>query len=249
MSSFAVIIAAAGNGTRFRRSRGNQKKTYAMLGDKPVWRHSVERFAERDDVKQILVVVSPEDESWFVETNGDLLGALRVDVVGGGKERFDSVANALAKVRPEIEFIAVHDGARPCVSASLLQHTFSMARINGSAIPTVAVSSTLKRSGGGSLIKETVDRSDLYLSQTPQVFVAAELQDAFMRRGDLQPTDEAQLMEMLGEPMQMAEGCPLNLKITNEQDMLFAEAAMAVLAKSDVEPIRFDGPTGDSITR
>jgi 2-C-methyl-D-erythritol 4-phosphate cytidylyltransferase len=249
MSSFAVIIAAAGNGTRFRRSRGNQKKTYAMLGDKPIWQHSVERFAERDDVKQILVVVSPEDESWFVESNGDLLAALRVDVVAGGKERFDSVENALAKVRADIEYIAVHDGARPCLSSWLLEHTFAMARINGSAIPTVPVSSTLKRSGGGSLIEETVDRSNLYLSQTPQVFVAAELQAAFARRGDLQPTDEAQLMEMLDQPIQMVEGCPLNLKITSQQDLLFADAALTVLAKSDAEPIRFDGPIGDSNLR
>ncbi len=247
MSQFAVIVAAAGSGTRFQS--GNQKKTYAVLGDKPVWRHSVERFAQRNDVEQILIVVSPDDQSWFVETYGDLLAAYRADVVAGGNERSDSVENALSKVRAGIEFVAVHDGARPCISDALLERVFSTARQNGNAIPTVAVSSTLKRSASGVLVDETVDRSGLFQSQTPQVFRTEELQSLFGRRGELQPTDEAQLLEMLGLPVYMTEGCPLNLKITSQQDLHFAEAAIAVLENLKTEPIHFDGPIGDSTVR
>ena len=247
MNHFAVIIAAAGSGTRFQS--GQQKKTYAMLDGKPVWRHSVGRFAERDDVEQVLIVVSPEDHAWFVETYGNLLAAFRADVVAGGAERFDSVENALSKVRAGIDFVAVHDGARPCISNALLERVFSTARLKGNAVPAVAVSSTIKRSANGEVVDATVDRSELFLSQTPQVFRVQELRSAFSRRGEFQPTDEAQLMEMLGETVHLAEGCPLNLKITTQQDVDFAEAALVSLHRSSAKPIHFDGPIDDSTLR
>ncbi|QEG21321.1 2-C-methyl-D-erythritol 4-phosphate cytidylyltransferase [Mariniblastus fucicola] len=247
MSRFAVIVAAAGSGTRFQS--GNQKKTYAVLAGKPLWLHSVERFAARDDVDQIVIVVSPEDEVWFAETYGDLLAALRVDIVAGGSERFESVENGLSRVRSEIDFVAVHDGARPCLSGALLERIFATAREHGNAVPAVAVSSTLKRSSDGVRVGETVDRSELFQSQTPQVFRQSDLEAAFQNRGELQPTDEAQLMEMLGHPVFLAEGCTLNRKVTSQQDMQFAEAAMSVLSTSDSKPVHFDGPIGDSTLR
>lgn len=244
MSTFSVIVAAAGSGTRF--DSGNQKKTYALLAGKPLWQHSVERFAARDDVAQILIVVSPDDESWFAETHAEILAANAAKVVAGGSERFLSVGNALAKVNPDLEFVAVHDAARPCVSEAMLERVFSTARLHGNAIPAIPVSSTLKRSASGTSVDQTVDRSQLYQSQTPQVFRTEVLKEAYAKLGDEKPTDEAQLMETQGHSVFLAEGCALNRKITTQQDLLFAEAAISVLNKSNVEPVHFDGPIKDT---
>ena len=247
MSNFSVIIAAAGSGSRFQS--GDQKKTYALLAGMPLWLHSVEKFACRDDVNQILIVVSPDDCDWFSEKHSELIAKHQIQVIAGGAERFQSVENALKEITSDCEFVAVHDAARPCLSNAMLERIFATAREQGNAVPAVAVSSTLKRSSDGARVQETVDRSSLYESQTPQVFRTADLKSAFENRGDLQPTDEAQLMELLGSTIYLAEGCTLNRKVTSPQDMQFAEAAMSVLGQSKTEPIHFDGPTGDSIIR
>ena len=247
MSQFAAIVAAAGSGTRFQS--GQQKKTYAMLAGEAVWKHSVRRFADRDDVTQILIVVSPEDEAWFAETHREFLDACSAAVVAGGSERFESVQNGLNKVNADIEFVVVHDAARPCVRPELLERVFTAARIHGNAIPAVAVSSTLKRSINGSVIEKTVDRINLFEAQTPQVFRVDELRGAYDLLGSSTPTDESQLMERAGHTVFLTEGCVLNRKITSPQDMDFAEAAMAVINLGDAKPIHFDGPIGDTKLR
>lgn len=247
MSQFSVIIAAAGSGTRFQS--GNQKKTYALLAGKPLWLHSVERFAARDDVNQILIVVSPEDQEWFAETHADILAKNNSEVVAGGSERFESVENALVKIGADSEFVAVHDAARPCVSDAMLERVFAAARMNGNAIPAISVSSTLKRSSDGEKVDETVDRSGLYQSQTPQVFRVDDLKRAYTNRGEQQPTDEAQLMESQGNTVFLAEGCVLNRKVTSRQDLQFAESAISSLGNSTSLPIHFDGPLDDSKLR
>lgn len=247
MSKFSVIIAAAGSGTRFQS--GNQKKTYALLAGKPLWLHSVQRFADRDDVSQIIIVVSPDDIAWFKESHSEVLDQHQIEVIAGGSERFQSVENAIESVAADADFIAVHDAARPCLSDALLERIFATAREHGNAVPAVPVSSTLKRSSDGVLVAVTVDRSSLYQSQTPQVFGAAALKSAFENRGELQPTDEAQLMELLNHPVHLAEGCTLNRKVTSQQDMQFAAAAISVLDSSQSELIHFDGPVGDTVIR
>ena len=114
MSKFAVILAAAGKSSRFKDK--NYKKPFAPLANRAVWLHSAERFLSRDDVKQLLLVISPEDRDDFnfkFAANAAILG---IDVVDGGAERSDSIERALARVKPEIDFVAIHDAARPCFS-------------------------------------------------------------------------------------------------------------------------------------
>ena len=107
------------------------------------------------------------------------------------------------------------------------------------------VNSTIKRSDNDQLVAETVDRSDLHLAQTPQVFDAKIIRDAYERRGPLQPTDEAQLLETLGIPVAIAPGSRFNIKITQPEDLRFAEACLAA-----TKPIQFDaGADGDPLLR
>ena len=232
MSKISVIIAAAGNSTRFGAS---EKKTFAILAGTPVWLHSTKIFASHPGVQQIIVAISPDDESYFTKQFEPQIKQLNIQVVLGGDQRSDSVANALAAVDSDSDLITIHDGARPCIDVALFQEVVDAAEIHGAAIPTVPINSTIKRSDENQLISETVDRSHLHLAQTPQVFASQVIQDAFGRRGDLQPTDEAQLLEILGIPVAITTGSRFNIKITQPEDLRFAEACLAAIA-----PVQFD---------
>lgn len=235
MSKFSVILAAAGKSSRF--SDPNFKKPFASLNRKPVWLYSADLFLKRADVKQLIVVISPEDKQTFLEKFGANVAVLGVDVALGGKERSDSVCNALAMVDPECDFVAIHDAARPCIDADLIESVFQTGRKSNAAIPAIPVHSTLKRSGEGQHIDETVDRSNLYLAQTPQVFERSLLEDCFANRGDFQPTDEAQLVESAGHRVSLVPGSPFNIKITTQQDLRFAAACLEAMPKA-----KFDAP-------
>src|ERR1700730_18371931 len=110
--SFAVVFPAAGSSSRFR---DKEKKPFTNLDGRAVWLRSVEQFITRSDVAQCIIVVSPEDQETFRARFGANLAFMNVQIANGGAERFESVANALALVKPEADFVAVHDAARPCL--------------------------------------------------------------------------------------------------------------------------------------
>src|SRR5208282_4456370 len=147
---FAVIMPAAGKSSRFADQ--NYKKPFAPLAGRPVWLHAVERFMGRDDVKQLIVVISPEDREDFNFKFAANVAILGIDVVEGGEERFDSVAKALARVKPNIEYVAVHDAARPCLADQWISSVFSAAVHTGAAMLAIPVAGTLKRVGANHII-------------------------------------------------------------------------------------------------
>jgi len=229
MSKFAAILPAAGKSSRF--SLQKRKKTFVELKGRAVWLRAAEHFANRDDVIQTLVVLAPDDVEWFKEKFAPNLAFMNVELVTGGAQRADSVRNALARVRPEAEFVAVHDAARPLLVPEWIDRVFRAAEASGAAILATPVTSTLKRVKKDSTIEATVPRDGLWAAQTPQVFRRQLLLDAYSRQGSLQPTDEAQLVEQLGHPVTLVEGSPLNLKITTYEDFRLAEAALEALPK------------------
>jgi 2-C-methyl-D-erythritol 4-phosphate cytidylyltransferase len=228
MATFAVILPAAGRSSRFRDP--HYKKPFAMLGGRAVWLHSAERFLNRSDVKQVIVVVSPDDREEFSRKFGANLAIMGVEVCLGGAERADSIQNALAKVRDEVDFIAVHDAARPCLAEKWVDDVFAAAVKTGAAILAVPVAATLKRAQG-TTIAETVDRGGLWEAQTPQVFRRDLLIKAYAARAGASPTDDAQLIERLGVPVTLVEGSAMNLKITTKGDLRLAEQILKVLPK------------------
>jgi 2-C-methyl-D-erythritol 4-phosphate cytidylyltransferase len=232
MAKFAVILPAAGKSTRFHFQK--RKKTFVDLKGRAVWLRAAELFVNRDDVVQTLVVVSPEDLDWFKEKFAPNLAFMNVDIVTGGAERADSVRNALARVKPEADFVAVHDAARPLLVAEWIDRVFRAAEKTGAAILATPVTSTLKRARKDGVIEATVSRADLWSAQTPQVFRRQLLLDAYAKQGNLQPTDEAQLIEQLGTPVTLVEGSPLNIKITTNDDFRLAEAALDALPKPKI---------------
>jgi 2-C-methyl-D-erythritol 4-phosphate cytidylyltransferase len=229
MSTFAVILAAAGKSSRFKDQ--HYKKPFASLENRAVWLHSAERFLNRDDVKQLLLVIAPEDREYLNDKFAANIAILGIDVVEGGAERADSVANALARVKAKVDFVAVHDAARPCFANEWIDKLFAAAEQTGAVIPAIPVRSTLKRVGPDRVIQATVSRDQLWEAQTPQVFRRQLLLDAYARRGPEPATDDAQLVEQLGHPVTVVEGSPINLKITTREDLRLAAQALKALPK------------------
>jgi len=229
MPSVAVLLPAAGASRRFRDE--NYKKPFAPLAGKAVWLHSAEKFLGRDDVKQLIVVVAPEDREEFSRRFGANIAILDVTICPGGAERADSIQNALALVRDDIDLVAVHDAARPCLAEKWIDAVFAAAQEHGAALLAIPVASTLKRVDGGRRVQTTVDRQGLWAAQTPQVFRRELLLKAYAARGSNLVTDDAALVETLGEPVVVVEGSPLNLKITTKSDLRLAEQVLKVLPK------------------
>jgi len=232
MPTFGVILAAAGQSSRFKDA--NYKKPFAPLAGRAVWLHSAEKFLERDDVKQVVIVVAPEDREAFVEKFGANLAFMGVTLVEGGAQRADSVRNGLEKLRPEIDTVAIHDAARPCIAPAWIEKVFEAGARTGAAILATPVVGTLKRVGPDGVIQGTVDRSGLWEAQTPQVFSRVLLERAYAARGSDTPTDEAQLVETLGQQVTVVPGSPINLKITSREDLRLAEQALKALPKPNL---------------
>lgn len=233
MAKFAVILPAAGKSSRFRDK--NYKKPFAPLANRAVWLYSAERFLNRNDVAQVILVISPEDRDDFNFRFAANVAILGIEVVEGGKERADSVANALARLKPEAQFVCVHDAARPCLTDAWIDTIFAAAEKSGAAIFAVPIAGTVKRVGPDNVIQETVPRSGLWEAQTPQVFRRDLLVEAYAKRGSFAATDEAQLVERLGKRVTVVPGSPINLKIATKEDLRLAEQALKALPRPKLE--------------
>jgi len=216
----AAIIVAGGMG---RRMGGSIPKQFMLLGGKPVLCWSIETFHAFDHAMPIIVVL-PEQQimMWRTLCMGHNFHVPH-EVVAGGEERFHSVREGLKLVVGD-PVVAVHDGVRPLVSVELLARCFAAAETHGSAIPVVPLSSSVREVKGGS--SQAIDRSHLRAVQTPQCFRAALLRKAFERPYDPAFTDEATLVERLGEPVHLVDGDERNLKMTTTLDLRIAEALL-----------------------
>ncbi|MFV1969123.1 MAG: 2-C-methyl-D-erythritol 4-phosphate cytidylyltransferase [Pirellulaceae bacterium] len=229
MPNYAVILPAAGRSRRFKDP--HYKKPFAPLDHRAVWLHSAEKFINRDDVKHLIIVISPEDQESFHMKFGANVAILGIDVVLGGAERTDSVANALEHVRPDVDFVVVHDAARPCLATEWIDKTFAAAEKSGAAILAIPVAGTLKRVGKDRTIQDTVSRTDMWEAQTPQVFRRDWLIEAYQRRGDKPATDDAELVQRLGHAVTVVTGSRINMKITTKEDLRLAAQALKTLPK------------------
>ena len=229
MGTFAVILPAAGASSRFKHK--HYRKPLAPLANRAVWLHSAERFLGRDDVKQLVLVINPQDREEFQRKFQANVTVLGIEVIDGGAERAESVEKALALVKPDMEFVCVHDAARPCLADPWIDRVFDAAAKSGAAIMAIPLAGTLKRVGKDKTIQQTVPRENLWEAQTPQVFRRQLLLDAYAKRDGLAATDDAQLVERLGQPVTVVQGSPINMKITTQEDLRLAEQALKALPK------------------
>ena len=222
-----VLIPAAGQGTRFG---GVMLKQYLPICGKPVLAHSIKVFQFHPLLSSITVVLA-EDDQWFESAVGLL--AATVKTVIGGDTRAQSVRNGLryiAENYSETDWVLVHDAARPCLSASRLERFLEQGLESADgAILAMPVGDTLKRAGDSQEIVSTVDRSELWAAQTPQLFhvgALAEAIDAAQNAG-CELTDEASAMEFVGVRPLLVKGSSANIKITHSSDLAIAEALLA----------------------
>ncbi len=234
----SVIICAAGKSSRFG---GKRKKPFVDVGGRAAFLRSVELFSNRDDVKQILLAISSEDQELVSVKWGANLKFFNVKTYIGGDERFDTVAKGLELVGETIELVAVHDAVRCCVMEKWIDACLAEAAKTGAAILASAVIATVKEAKDKMIIK-TVDRSGLYEAQTPQVFETELLKKAYSNLGKLDKSkisDDSQLIEALGQKVSIVETDSSNIKITRPGDVAIAEAIL----KSRPRP-GLKGPVG-----
>ncbi len=209
--NFTLIVPAAGLG---RRLGADTAKAFVDLGGVPMLCRTMERFDDIELIAQRIVAVGRSD----VDTARRHLEKWDVTIVEGGALRQDSVAAALSAA--QCDYVAIHDGARPFVSRSLIQRVLEAALETGAAIAALPVTDTVKRTENN-IIAETIPRDCLWTAQTPQAFRADLLRDAFKRiRGKgIGVTDDARLVEMAGHPVRVVEGERENIKITTPEDL------------------------------
>ena len=221
----AVIICAAGASSRFG---GKRKKPFVDAGGRAVFLYSLELFSARDDVKQILLAISPEDEELVTLKWGANLKFFNVKVCFGGAERFETVSKALELVKNDIDLIVIHDAVRCCVTEQWIDKVITTASQTGAAILACPVVATIKEVKDG-IIGKTVDRSNLWEAQTPQVFEATLLRKAYENLKNLDKSkinDDAQLVEAIGRKVSIVETDSSNIKITRPSDISIAEAIL-----------------------
>jgi 2-C-methyl-D-erythritol 4-phosphate cytidylyltransferase len=228
MTQFAVLLPAAGRSVRFG---GPRNKLQEILGGKTVIRLAVEAFLSRDDVSRVIIATTPASAGEDVPRPVEPFDP-RLQFTPGGANRAESVLQALRQVPPEIEWVAIHDAARPLISDALIARTFAAAQQYGAAVPALAVAYTVKQADGPlpAKVQRTLPRHTLWAMQTPQVMRRSALLAAY-EKCPLpleQVTDDVQLLELAGDEVWLVPGEEQNLKITTQADLWVAQRFLSV---------------------
>ena len=252
-----VIIAAAGRGERF----GPTSKLDQDVGGRALLMRTVELFTKRDEVRTVVVAAPPDTFEEFKAKYGPTLGFHGATVVPGGRKgRWENVRLALDAIPAECTHVAVHYAARPAGGAELLNRLFEAARTLPAVVPAIPITATVKRIGESSLdvaanpddalaesilgeagrpsiearpVLETVDREGLAEIQTPQIFEADLLRRAYAQEDLTGATDDATLVERLGETVHAVEGDVTNIKVTTSGDIRLVRAILGVKPPSE----------------
>ncbi len=223
MSKLAVIIPAAGSGTRM----GTRiPKPFIELEGATILEHALRNFSKLPSLAEIIVATS---EEWLEKVEIILASfkkdGIRVKVIEGGAERQFSIHNALKHLGSEIDLVAVHDAVRPFISPILIEACCEKALSLGAAIIAVPAKDTIKKVDQDKLIEGTPDREFLWQAQTPQIFKKEKIVEAYEAAvsSGFVGTDDASLVEQLGYSIGIVEGDRRNLKITYPIDLKIAE--------------------------
>lgn len=224
----SAIIVAAGKGKRFA---GSVPKPLAKVNAHPVIYYSLKTISRSPKVREIILVVN----AGIKEGVTRVVKKYRIPKVSalviGGRRRQDSVYNGLKAVGRRADLVLIHDGARPFVSDDVISAVIKEAARYGAAIVGVPVKSTIKKVTGNRSVEKTLDRSNLWEIQTPQVFKKDLLLRAYKKFGNTDVTDDAALVEKLGSRVKVVMGAYSNIKITTSEDL----AQAGQIAKCKIE--------------
>ena len=199
-------------------------KQFLRIGAKPILFYTLHQFDLCPAVDEIILVVKAEDLAFAAQEIVDRYGIQKVKrIVAGGAERQDSVYAGLQAIANESEIVVIHDGVRPFISVALLELGIQQCREFGAVVTAVPVTSTIKRAEKG-IVQTTLDRSELWEIQTPQIFRYDLIRSAYeeSRKDGFVATDDAMMVERLGMSVQILPGERRNIKITTREDMAYA---------------------------
>jgi len=213
-----VLITAGGTGKRMQSAIPKQ---FLLLKDKPILMHTMQVFnSALQDLDFVLILPTQYWDDWN-RLCQEYEFTLPHQLVEGGELRFHSVKNGLNAISKD-GIVAIHDAVRPLVSEAVIRHGFAMAEQHGNAIPCVPVSESVRMvDDEGS---RPVNRDQLCLIQTPQVFRASLIIEAYQLEYDSTFTDDASVIERMGEQINLYDGNPENIKVTRPADMVVANA-------------------------
>lgn len=212
-----IIIVAGGKGLRMG---GEIPKQFLPIGGKPVLMRTIEAFHLYDNTIHVVLVLPVSQQAYWKELCQEYHFELPHEVADGGETRFHSVMNGLALVKGE-GLVGVHDGVRPFVSQEVIARCYAEAVTKKAVIPVIGVVETVRRLEGADSV--TVPRDQYKLVQTPQVFDVALLQRAYQQKYTEMFTDDASVVEALGEKVFLVEGNRENIKLTTPFDLKLAE--------------------------
>ncbi len=225
---FQVIIPAAGQG---KRMKAGKNKQFIELHEIPIIIHTLRVFEKHSNCTGIILVINEAEQVDFLNLIEKYQISKLKQFVLGGQERQHSVYNGLKAIK-DGELVLVHDGARPFITHESINNLVLKAMETGASTLAVPVKDTIKKVEGG-IVTETVERSTLWSIQTPQAFQLSLIMNAHnraMKEGYL-GTDDASLLERVGQPVSIVVGDYTNIKITTPEDLFIAEA---ILTKKDI---------------
>lgn len=225
LNKYALILA----GGIGRRAGGDVPKQFRMLGGRPLVWWSIKRFYDADPQTSIILVCHPGyfDEWQLLYDSLSESDRIPVMLCCGGRSRGESVCNGLMMIDDPEAVVAIHDGARPLVSSSMIKRGWESINLAEGVFPVIGVTDSLREKNG----RETcpVDRDLFFVVQTPQFARAGVLKDAYNKGKDRLFTDDASLIQAAGYKVTHFQGETTNIKVTNPEDFILAEALLDMI--------------------
>ena len=217
----SAIITAAGSGRRF-----GEAKQFKKLHGKPLYEYSLDIFIKSKLFDEVILVIPNNNQEKLQKEIKRKYGS-KVNLVIGGADRQDSVKNAIQNSNPKVDLVVIHDAARPFITKTLIEKCISACETSDGAIIAMQPHDTIKFSKDN-IVEKTIDRSNIWMAQTPQAFNKQKILEAYSSRefDDLILTDESSLMEKLGYKIMIVPGNGKNFKITTFDDWKRAEAEL-----------------------
>ena len=232
-SRIVAIVPAAGRGARMG---GNTPKQFLSLGQIPLLVYSLRTLDSVASITEIIVAIPEADQDYCTQEVVKAYDLRKVTkVVAGGRRRQDSVRNGLLAIESKPELVLVHDGVRPFVSRSVVEEAIYCALDTGASLVAVPMKDTVKHVNKKGVVEATLNRDELWLAQTPQVFRYSWLLDAHQmaQEKDVDVTDDAGLVEQLGYSVSIVEGSSNNIKITRPEDLALGEAILSCQGREE----------------
>lgn len=218
-----VIIVAGGIGSRMKSDRPKQ---FIELAGIPIIIHTIRTFLQYNSAMHIIIAVH---KNYKAHLEGLIekfeLKSPNMHITFGGESRFASVKNGLMLIDNENAIVGIHDAARPLVSQQTILNCYQAAAIKGNAIPCVSINQSMRKISNN--INNSVNRNEYKLIQTPQCFLVSKIKKAFEQEYTPSFTDDATVLESIGETIILVEGNEENIKITSPHDLLIAGAMLS----------------------